>query len=427
MTDDVEEIESAWGKYPGYRIDLLPCQMRAQVWFEDLLLAESDRAGLLTETRHVDRLYIPEGDVRWELFEANDHSTVCPFKGRAQYWTLTASDPPQENVVWAYPTPFEEVAGIAGQVCFYDEKLRVVLQETWPDGTVVSRPFPLWGDAAELVRLMDVRPAGENRFVAPEHGDSARNVVEGGQLLGEAIVAASKTVPDRRVTSLSMVFSKAARFDAPVDLSVKVLRRGRTFSTVEVRASQDDALNAVGLALLDAGSEDVIRHRAPMPDVAGPEEADPHTFGVAGREIRVVNGAYDPDPGRVEPPEIHAWVRFRDAPGGQHLHAALLAQSTTHWTIGAAMLPHAGFGEADAHTSLSTGVMTATVAFHDDVDVTDWLLYANTAIWAGRGLAQGDGHVYTRDGRLVASYTVQAMIRSFDRDAIAVGGAKSAM
>jgi acyl-CoA thioesterase II len=80
------------------------------------------------------------------------------------------------------------------------------------------------------------------------------------------------------------------------------------------------------------------------------------------------------------------------------------------------MLPHAGYGEANAHVTLSTGIMSIAMAFHDDVDVTEWLLYANPAIYAGHGLAQGEGHVFTRDGRLVATYTVQAMIREFVRE-----------
>ncbi len=121
------------------------------------------------------------------------------------------------------------------------------------------------------------------------------------------------------------------------------------------------------------------------------------------------------------PPEIYAWVRFRDAPLEPYLHTALMTQSTTHWTIAAAMRPHAGFGEAAAHVTLSTGIMSIAIAFHDDVDVTEWLLYANPALYAGRGQAQGEGRVFTEDGRLVATYSVQAMIRGFARDPTALG------
>jgi acyl-CoA thioesterase-2 len=66
------EIESAWGRYPDYRIDIVPCTATAQAWLGDLLLAESDSCLRLEETKHVDRLYFPERDVRWELFEPTD-------------------------------------------------------------------------------------------------------------------------------------------------------------------------------------------------------------------------------------------------------------------------------------------------------------------------------------------------------------------
>ena len=81
---------------------------------------------------------------------------------------------------------------------------------------------------------------------------------------------------------------------------------------------------------------------------------------------------------------------------------------------------------ADAHVTLSTGVLQATVAFHEDVDVTQWLLYTNSAVWSGRGLTQGEGKVFTRDGRLVASYSVQSMLRPLDvADGAAAGNPRT--
>lgn len=98
-------------------------------------------------------------------------------------------------------------------------------------------------------------------------------------------------------------------------------------------------------------------------------------------------------------------------PSAAYLHAALMTQSTTHWTIAAALRPHAGYSEAMAHKTISTGILQATVAYHSDVDVTEWLLYANRVVYTGRGMTQGEGRVHTEDGRLVASYSVQGMIR----------------
>ncbi len=415
-------VESAWAAHPDYRIEIGRCPYTGQVWLGDVFLAESENCLVVAETDHVDRLYFPEADVKWDLFTETEQTTVCPFKGTATYWSLTGAEPAVPNVVWTYRTPLPEVAGIAEHVSFYDEALRVVVVERWPDGSAVPAKFPLWGDAAELLRLIDVEPVAEQRFVGPAHGPTERNVVEGGQLLAQAIVASAKTLPGQRITSASMIFTKAASFDAPIDISVEVLRRGRTFSTTEVRVTQHDSVRTTGILLADSGAPDVIRYAAAMPDVPGPQDAIAFEgFAMPGREIRVVDAAYDPDPDRIGPPEINAWVRFRDAPAKQYLHDALIAQSTTHWTIAAGMLPHQGFGEARAHQTLSTGIIKATIAFHDEADVTEWLLYSNNAFWSGRGLVQGDGRVFTPDGRLAASYTIQAMVREFERDPASMG------
>jgi acyl-CoA thioesterase-2 len=419
------EIESAWPANPDYVIDLVPVPQTARVWAGDVLVAESDRCLRLEETRHVDRLYFPENDVNWEYFEESVAHTICPFKGEASYWHLTAGGALEKNVVWTYRDPFDEVAGIKGYVCFFQERLRIELIDNWPGEDALattSNTFPTWGDAADLLHLIDVEPAGGGRFVGPTYRDVSRNVVEGGQMLGQAIVAAAKTIPDQRVTTAHMIFCKSAAFDATLEVDVDVLRRGRTFSTVEVKINQHEKLRSVGLLLLDSGAPDVIRGSIPMPDVGGPADAqEMSTFRVTGRDIRVLGGAYDGDPDRVGAPEIYAWCRFKDAPAQPYLHTALMAQSTTHWTIAAAMLPHAGFGEDLAHSTLSTGIMSISMAFHEEVDVTRWLLYANPAVFAGNGMAQGEGHVFTEDGNLVATYTVQAMVRGFERDPSTMG------
>jgi acyl-CoA thioesterase II len=415
----VATIQSAWPTHPGYSIDLVPLRGTARVTHGDLVLAESTSALRLIETDHVERLYFPISDVRLDLLETNDHHTICPFKGQADYWSLVAGPSPVEDVFWTYPDPFDEVGGIKGFLGVYHEKVHVECETRWPNDSgpaaVALSRFPIWGDQADLVGLLDAEEAEPHRFVAPGYHERSRNVVEGGQLLGEAIVAASKAIPGQRVTWASMTFPKSASFDTALELAVEPLRQGRTFSTVEVRATQEGRLVAPGLVMMDSGADDTIRDRAEMPDVPGPGGSVPHDMRVHGRALRVVDGAYDPDPDRIGPPVLYAWVRFRDNPAEAYLRQALVAQASTHWTIAAAMRPHRGFGEAQAHVTLSTGIMSVTIAFHDDAPVDEWFLYSNTAIWSGRGLAQGEGRVFTAGGTLVASYTVQAMIREFAR------------
>lgn len=405
------QIRSAWPDHPEYRIDVVPCRGTARVRVGGTVLAESTRALRVIETDHVERLYLPEGDVRLDLLEPTDHHTVCPFKGRASYWSSTKSDPPVEDLFWAYPDPFTEVSGIKGHLGVYHERAVVEIDSEWPDGGLERNIFPAWGDLSDLIRLLVPEEAAPGHFVAPGYHVRERNVVEGGQLLGQAIVAATRSEPEKRVTWAAATFARPAGFDAPIDLAVEPLRQGRTFSTVSVRSSQHDRLVSPALVLMDAGAQDTIRSNEPMPDVPGPAASPAYDTGVVGRDVRIVDGAYTPDPDRTGPPVIHAWVRFRDNPADPAVRQAAVCQATTHWTVAAAMLPHKGVGEAQAHVSLSTGPVALSVTFHDDAPLDEWFLYSTRAVWSGSGSTQGDGRVWAAGGRLIATFSLQAMLR----------------
>ena len=112
---------------------------------------------------------------------------------------------------------------------------------------------------------------------------------------------------------------------------------------------------------------------------------------------------------------IRTLVFAKSQKGNAAMHSALMTHSVTHWTIAAALRPHAGYSEAMAHKTISTGISKATVAFHDDIDVSRWFLYANQVVYTGRGTTQSEGRVYAEDGRLVASYAVHGMIRPLVR------------
>jgi len=78
------------------------------------------------------------------------------------------------------------------------------------------------------------------------------------------------------------------------------------------------------------------------------------------------------------PPVIYAWVRFRDSPTREYLGASARGPGEHHWTVAAAMAPHRGVARADAHVTLSTGIVSAAVSFHDDAPLDEWFLYANS-------------------------------------------------
>ena len=285
-----------------------------------------------------------------------------------------------------------------------------------------------WGDATDLIELLDVRPDGERRWVSRAspraserdgsvgagRNDDHRGVVEGGQLLAQAIVAASRHAPGRRVVSASMLFVRAAETGSPLHVELDELSAGRTFTTLSARIVQDDRLRAAGTLLLDTTADDVVRHMVAAPDVPGPPDSEPLDLSVTGRDIRVVDGAYtDAADAPVGPPTIDAWVRFRDVPADPALHAALLAQFTGHMSIAAALRPHSGIGQEEAHRTLSTAINAISIAFHADVRADRWMLYHHTSTFAGDGMTHADCRVHDEAGSLLASFSVDAMVRRF--------------
>ena len=119
----MSERRSLYHEYPDYRVDLEPSDESVRVRIGGELIAESDRALVVRETKHDPVTYVPLEDVRQELIEPTSHTTFCPFKGDASYWTVRAGDRVEENVIWGYADPFEQVAGLKGYVAFYPDRV----------------------------------------------------------------------------------------------------------------------------------------------------------------------------------------------------------------------------------------------------------------------------------------------------------------
>ena len=115
--------ESLFAKYPDYRVNLEAISERIRVTIDGETIADSSRAVTVLETEHDPVVYFPREDVRFDLLEATDHTTFCPFKGDASYWTVRVSDRVEDNVVWGYEDPFQEVADLKGYVSFYPDRV----------------------------------------------------------------------------------------------------------------------------------------------------------------------------------------------------------------------------------------------------------------------------------------------------------------
>ena len=274
--------------------------------------------------------------------------------------------------------------------------------------------FPTWGDAAHLIEMLNVRRY-QRTYLSAIRDNAAnrhRGVVEGSQMLAQSIVAAGRQAPGRRIVSASMVFMRAAGTADPLRIELEELSRGRNFTTLAPHVRQGDKLCASGIILLDATASDVIRHRAPAPETSGPYTSEPYDMSVTGRDVRFVDGAYTGDPNApVAPPVNDAWVRFREVPDDPYLHAGLLAHFTGHVSIAAAMRPHAGIGQSQAHRTLSTAINAINISFHANVRADRWMRYHHHSTFAGDGMTHSECRVYNLEGELLASFTVDAMVR----------------
>ena len=282
----------------------------------------------------------------------------------------------------------------------------------------------------ELFDVLDVETTGLHRFrgaTAPDRlrsDDRSRAVVEGSQLLGQAMVAASRAESDRFVKSAHMIFARPASTQAPLELALAGLASGRSFSSLSVRAMQGDRTCAQGLFLLDNDAPDCIRHDPPMPGVAGPEDSERLEMPVVGRDVRIAEGADFAEPDSVGPPRLSVWVRYERAPEDPAIRQAVIADLCGPFTIGTAMRPHVGFGQNQAHRSLSTGVLSLSVHFHAASDLGGWLLYEHDALHAGRGLCDGKGRIFEQSGRLVASFEQEALLRPLPSEVAAAKGSQ---
>lgn len=265
-------------------------------------------------------------------------------------------------------------------------------------------------DVDSLIRALAPKPAGPNCYRG-ENIATGQGVVFGGQLLGQSIIAALAGHVGKAVKTLHTVFARGAAPDEPLEIDVDRIHDGRSFASSTVTIRQGERLCTRSLVLLSADEPDLIRHAEPAPAVPGPNDCTRAVESTGGWEIRVVGDVDIADPALVGPPELDVWSRFVGTPADPALDQALLAFASDGFLVGTAMRPHAGVGQAQAHRSLSTGVISHTLTFHEPCSAGEWLLLSHRSLYAGRGRCYGRANVFRSDGVLVASFVQDGMIR----------------
>jgi acyl-CoA thioesterase-2 len=279
-----------------------------------------------------------------------------------------------------------------------------------------------------MVRVLDVRPEGpEAKFVgARKPGGVGR--VFGGQIVGQGIMAASKTVgADRSLHSLHSYFIRPASEDHEIDYSVEADLDGSSFSNRRVLARQQGK-PVFNLTASFHRREDGPGHSVTIPDVPPPEElpnfADfvetyPHLASPVLKRIVTRPSALEYRPFLELTPEqvalaykghSHCWIRMGSRPldVSQAMQCALLAWESDTLLLATAYRAH-GFqiGTGEFHSAS----IDHSMWIHDEVQVGDWLLFTTTSSWTGKARGLALGRFFTREGRLVASVTQEGLMR----------------
>ncbi|MGV0742170.1 acyl-CoA thioesterase [Mycolicibacterium sp. XJ870] len=266
---------------------------------------------------------------------------------------------------------------------------------------------------AGLLEVLDVTPDGPDRYIGTTGptGADGRQVAKGAQALGQAIVATAKQFPDKVIRSAHAVFARPISVGSTVELVVDVVHNGRSTATAVVNVNHDSRRCATVTVLADVPTEDVIAHQALLPDVATPDDAHPAERAMAGHELRLVDIVDVNSPDEIGPPELYAWLHCDPIPDRDDLAKALLAYFTGGLGISTSMRAHRGIGTAQAHTTVSTALISTFISFHESVQWDGWLLYSHESTQAGAGMSYVRGQVHTDDGDLLASFAQDGLIR----------------
>jgi acyl-CoA thioesterase-2 len=272
-----------------------------------------------------------------------------------------------------------------------------------------------------LVDLLDLEAIEVNIFrgVSP---DEKRQRVFGGQVAGQALVAAGRTVERGDVHSLHAYFLRPGDTTVPILYEVDRIRDGRSFTTRRVVAIQH------GRAIFNLSAsfhvrEEGVDHQVPMPEAPDPESLPTYQERLAPYAKQLGDWLNRPQPidqryvdnggglfrAGVSAPRQQVWIRADGRlADGQLLHACVVAYASDMSLLDSTILPHPVSWEDPRLMSAS---LDHAMWFHRPFRVDEWMLYDQESPSASgaRGLARGS--IFTRDGRLAVSVVQEGLVR----------------
>ena len=278
----------------------------------------------------------------------------------------------------------------------------------------------------DLLGLLDLEQIEVNIFRGVSPSDGWQRVY-GGQVIGQALVAASRTVEDdaRSAHSLHGYFLRPGNTDIPILYSVDRIRDGRSFTTRRVIAiQQGEAIfsMSVSFQVLESGLE----HQHQIPNIPPPEACHdqqtmrkqysasiPQTvLDQANQpqpiELRFVEpfNEFIPDPG---PPLQHVWIKTAgEMPENNRLNQCLLAYASDLTLLDTSYRPH-GIGWRNDKFQVAS--LDHTMWFHKPFLTDEWMLYQQDSPFSGGARGFSRGTIFNTNGDLIASVAQEGLIR----------------
>ncbi len=277
-----------------------------------------------------------------------------------------------------------------------------------------------------LVSLLDLERIEVDVFRGRQPVDEQRQRVFGGQVAGQALVAAGRTVPeDRPVHSLHAYFLRPGDPSIPIVYTVDRIRDGRSFTTRRVVGIQH------GKAIFNLQAsfqvvEEGLAHADPMPDVP-----DPESLPTMEEVLRPLGGpahAWWDRPGPIDARPVTTpvslvrsqglggqersllWMRANGRlPDDPLVHVCAVAFASDMTLLDAVLVRHALTWDEDLVAGAS---LDHAMWFHGPFRADEWFLYEQTSPWAGGGRGLARGAFYTRDGRRVVSVVQEGLLRT---------------
>jgi acyl-CoA thioesterase-2 len=276
----------------------------------------------------------------------------------------------------------------------------------------------------DLISHLTLERLEENLYRGESRDIGSPNVY-GGQVLAQALFAASQTVEGRDAHSLHAYFLRPGDKKKPVVYEVDRIRDGGSYTTRRVVAIQRGK-PIFNMSASFKTREEGLEHQCEMPDVPGPdgllnmtelgeqaladipEKLERFLQWKRPIELRPVEPTHPLHPEPV-PPFRDIWLKAKGAlPDDPVLHKVILAYTSDYSLLGTALLPH---GLTFTQGTIRAASLDHAMWFHRDFRMDEWLLYSMDSPSTSHGRGFSRGNLFTRDGVLVASVTQEGMIR----------------